>query len=168
MTDTIDIYLIRLTSTDQGTGGFLSVPELCFSSFTLELPWRDNRRNVSCVPAGVYPLAWHESKKFKAFHVKNVPDRSGILIHSGNLAGDAALGFRTDVEGCILLGCERGKLNGQKAVLHSRAAVNKFNSLLLAALKNGGKARIIIDERITIDGRYMTTSDSEKEKNING
>ncbi len=144
MNNITDIYLLRQTSTDQGTEGILAVPQLCFSSFTLELPWRDNMRDISCIPPGTYPLTWHESKKFKAFHVKDVPDRSGVLIHAGNVAGDTGKGFRTDVEGCILLGVSRGTLYGQRAVLHSRAAVDKLNNFLKDRLANGGQARIII------------------------
>ncbi len=120
------------------------MPEFCFSSFTLELPWRDNRQNVSCIPAGTYPLVWHESKKHKAFHVKDVPGRSGILIHSGNLAGDTDKGFKTDSEGCILLGVNRGILYGQRAVLHSRATVGALNNILKDRLINGWEASLIV------------------------
>lgn len=144
MNKIIDIYLFRHTSSDQGTEGILAVPQFCFSSFTLELPWRDNRSDISCIPAGEYPLVWHESKKHKACHVKDVPGRSGILIHSGNLAGDADKGFKTDSEGCILLGANRGILCGQRAVLHSRATVGVLNDILKNRLTNGWKASLVI------------------------
>lgn len=49
------------------------------------------------------------------------------MIHSGNVAGDEAKGFNSHVEGCILLGLNKGKVGGQKAVQQSRAAIAQFN-----------------------------------------
>jgi hypothetical protein len=39
-------------------------------------------------------------------------------------------GLKTDVQGCILLGLERGSLDGQRAVLQSRKALARFESFL--------------------------------------
>jgi len=136
---TIDVYLTRHHRSDQGTEGVLSVPELFFSCFALELPWRDNIPNISCILAGTYPVAWRVSKRFSAFHIQNVPNRSYILIHSGNFAGDVTKGFKTHVQGCVLLGQRAGFLEGQRAVLVSRNMVRRFNALL-----EGKEARVII------------------------
>jgi len=143
MENEIYIYLNRYRRTDQGTEGVLSVPSLSFSCYVLELPWRDNRRNVSCIPPGTYPLSWRVSKKYRAFHIRNVPDRSFILIHAGNFAGDTSLGFKTHSEGCPMLGDAIGTLQGQVAVLNSRATVRAFNALL-----RNRKCRITITETI--------------------
>ncbi len=147
----IDIHLVRRKSSGQGTDGFLSIPELQFACFTLELPWKNNQRDISCIPPGVYDLAWHESARHKAFMLKDVPGRSYILVHPGNFAGDTAAGFRSDVQGCILPGMHLGRLRKnshsefkQKAVLNSRAAVVKFNELLQKAADKGKKPRMII------------------------
>lgn len=94
---------------------------------SLELPWRDNARNISCIPAGTYRCTWHKSPRFGwTYWVRNVPDRSGILFHAGNWAGDTSHGYRTHSWGCILLGRRRGMLKGQQAVLASRLAVRDF------------------------------------------
>jgi hypothetical protein len=138
---TIDAYLTRHHRSDQGTEGILSVPSLFFSCFTLELPWRDNLRNISCIPPGSYRLAWRVSKKKSAYHIQNVPNRSYILIHSGNFAGDVTKGFKTHAQGCVLLGQRMGDLGGQRAVLASRNTVRRFNALLM-----GKKARVIISD----------------------
>lgn len=130
MNKIIDIYLNRISRTDQGTEGILSVPSLSFSCYALELPWRDNRPSVSCIPPGSYRMSWRISKKYNAFHIQQVSGRSFILIHSGNFAGDNAMGFKSHSEGCILLGKSMGHLQGQRAVLASRDTVAKFNSLL--------------------------------------
>lgn len=142
MDNIIDVYLTRLRRSDQGTEGILTVPELGFSCATLELPWRDNRPNISCVLAGSYHLAWRVSRKWKAFHIQNVPDRSFILLHSGNFAGAVKKGFKTNVLGCVLLGRRFGWLQGQRAVLVSKATVRKFNNLMA-----GKNARITIKEQ---------------------
>jgi len=64
---------------------------------TRELPWRDNKKSISCIPAGVYTAKRYSSKNYKnTFEVENVPGRTYILIHIGN--------FKSDSEGCILVG----------------------------------------------------------------
>ncbi|BCS94600.1 hypothetical protein DSLASN_02320 [Desulfoluna limicola] len=141
MEKTITTYLTRLRQTDQGTEGFLTVPALGFACFTLELPWRENRPCVSSIPPGTYSMAWRVTRRRSTYHIRNVPKRSYILIHSGNYAGDIHKGFKTHVEGCVLLGKRMGWLNGQRAVLVSRSTVRQFNKLMA-----GQNARIIITE----------------------
>ncbi|QSS96348.1 DUF5675 family protein [Psychroflexus sp. ALD_RP9] len=66
-----------------------------FLSFTIELPWVRNQRNISAIPDGVYELKMRYSAKFK-WHLQldDVPNRSWILMHPAN---DAS----TELEGCI-------------------------------------------------------------------
>jgi hypothetical protein len=52
----------------------------------------------------------------------NVPGRSEILIHKGNLSSDS--------KGCIIVGEEFGTLNGRVAVLSSGKAFDEFMSRL--------------------------------------
>ena len=119
------VNLCRMKRGDQGTRGILFADS--FSCHTIELPWRDNTRIISCIPAGEYKVKLRKSPKYgQVYHVKEVPDRSYILIHSGNFAGDKHKGFRTNVAGCILLGARQGLLFGQWAVLNSRVAVRRF------------------------------------------
>ena len=96
-------YLVREESSDHGTLGSLRVGSHEFCS--LELPDRNNKPNLSCIPAGVYMATWHYSPHFGwVYKLTGVPGRSNILLHKGNWAGDVNKGYRTDSEGCILLG----------------------------------------------------------------
>ena len=92
----------------------------------LERTWLDNKRNRSCIPQGTYkvsPLAKSSSGKYRdVFHVKNVKDRSGILIHNGNVAKHSL--------GCLIIGKRRGILAKQHAVLNSKSALNELNQEL--------------------------------------
>ena len=79
--------------------------EEIYSCKTLELSWKDNQRNISCIPKGEYFTVIHESPKFgKCFWLQNVPNRSEILIHRGN--------FYDDILGCILVGQEHADIDG--------------------------------------------------------
>jgi hypothetical protein len=60
------------------------------------------------------------------YWVKGVKNRSFILIHSGNYAGDVSKGLKSHVNGCILLGQKFGILGEQRAILNSRVIVRKF------------------------------------------
>ena len=68
-----------------------------FHCFTLELPWLDNKRSVSCVPDGRYVAHKYNSpSKGSVLLLDGVPDRSYIEIHVGN--------YTRQIEGCILVG----------------------------------------------------------------
>lgn len=124
------VYLMRLRSDDQGTLGSLLAPN-GFTCLCMELPDRDNRQNISRIPAGEYRCTWHHSPRFGwVYWVRNVPGRSAVLIHPGNLAGDVAKGFKTHSHGCLLLGKYVGKLGRQRAVLVSRPTLREFSSAM--------------------------------------
>ncbi|WP_233357653.1 DUF5675 family protein [Haloflavibacter putidus] len=78
----------------QGTIGALYLFDE-FLSFTIELPWRGNQRNISAIPDGIYALKLRYSKKFE-WHllVEGVSNRDLILFHPAN---DAL----KELEGCI-------------------------------------------------------------------
>lgn len=123
------VTITREPSTQDGTFGRLRVEHdgKTFECDTLELPWMHNRRSISCIPMGSYPVDWSHSGKFGAcYRLRDVPERSGILIHAGNYAGDRTKNRRADVEGCILLGMARGEIDGQKVVTRSRLAIAVF------------------------------------------
>ena len=121
--DRVEIF--RLRRSDQGTEGLLVSGD--FHCRTLELPWRGNRRQISCIPPGTYNVEIRLSNKYgRIYWIRNVPNRSYILIHSGNFAGDTSKGYKTHVMGCILLGKKSGYLGGQVAVLNSRITVRAF------------------------------------------
>ena len=118
--------LSREASTDHGTLGVLAAPGLD-PMHVMEPPWRDNRRNRSCIPADVYDVVPHVSPRFgRCLLVTAVPERSHILFHAGNVGGDVERGLHTHTHGCLLPGLRRGriKVKGrvQAAVLSSRTA----------------------------------------------
>lgn len=92
----------------------------------LEPPWRDNKTNVSCIPPGQYRcqfLKRSASGKYRnVYHVLQVRDRSGILIHQGNLV--------EHTWGCLIIGTRRGNLAGKPAVLNSVTALRQFVKIM--------------------------------------
>ena len=118
------MLLIRTEQTGNCTRGVLVFPSAVFH--TLELPWRDNERAVSCIPVGTYEsvyLPLSASGKYRAtYHLQQVDGRSGILIHNGNIV--------EHTDGCILLGLAKGYLGGEPAVLQSRKAMLKLNQIM--------------------------------------
>ncbi len=118
--------LIRNQSSVHGTMGVLAAGDLHLH--TMEPPWRDNRRNRSCIPEGVYETLPHLSPRFgRCLLVTCVADRSHILIHAGNVGGDVEAGLHTHTLGCLLPGLRSGRLTvkgrAQQAVLGSRTAL---------------------------------------------
>lgn len=92
--------LTRLTDDGKQTLGvfqFYSGLLKALECKTLELPWKDNNKQISCIPAGTYKVIKHNSLTFgKCFKILDVPGRSEILFHKGN--------FNTNTKGCILVG----------------------------------------------------------------
>lgn len=99
---------------------------------TIELPWRDNKTFISCIPTGDYLCKWTWSPAFKRhmYLVDNVSGRSGIRIHKGSYAGATDYGYKADFLGCISLGKGYTTLAGQK-ILHTTAkSVAKFEEMM--------------------------------------
>ena len=119
----MDLYLVR-TYYKTHTRGVLIVGEEVFR--TLENPWLDNLTNISCIPAGIYDTMYLPSsgsgKYRKVWWLKDVPGRSGILIHNGS--------FVRDTQGCILVGDKAQVLGGEPAVTGSRSSMEKLRNIL--------------------------------------
>lgn len=119
--------LTRYKTSPHGTFGRLEIDDLKLR--TGELPDKGNAAGISCIPAGEYECRWARSPRFgEKYTLQNVPGRSHILIHSGNLCGDTTAGLKSDVEGCILLGYGVGLMGGQECVVTSKAAVDDFEA----------------------------------------
>jgi len=108
---------VEISDQSQATIGVMLVDGKVFC-YTLEPPWRGNGKD-SCIPVGSYECKKYSSMKYpKSYEVLDVPKRTKILIHAGNI-DDHSLG-------CILLGQSQGYFGGKRAVLNSRVAFNKF------------------------------------------
>lgn len=90
---------------------------------TLEDVVRPEGRKIAgktAIPAGEYKVVLTESKRFKKLLplLINVPNFTGVRIHSGNT--------HHDTEGCILVG--ENKVKGR--VINSRATMNRLMAQL--------------------------------------
>ena len=93
--------------------------------YTLELPWRDNKRNVSCVPGPATYGAFirTDGKRGWRIQLEGVPSRTAVQIHVGN--------YPSDILGCILLGTGYAVnmvTNSRKAMGLLKAAYEKAGS----------------------------------------
>lgn len=125
--------LERLESSDEGTFGILQIEDDEYLNFFYagELPWRTNKRNVSCIPKGTYIALWTRSPRFGRcmYLVDRVKNRGGIRLHSANFMGATKKKFRSQLHGCIALGEKLGWLDGQKAILVSKPAMRRFEKI---------------------------------------
>jgi hypothetical protein len=133
---TARLTIRRALSDEQGTLGVVFVGGEFFC-FSIELPWRFNAREISCFPAGQYRLLYTMSPRLRirTYEVVDVPNRSGIRIHSGNVAGDKIRGWDSHSLGCPLFGERQGSLKNsagraQRAVLLSRSAIRRMETAL--------------------------------------
>ena len=99
----VNLLIIRDEFTDKSTIGklFLNGEMFCY---TLELPYINNERRISCIPEGQYKVRLRTAKESSSrdyLHllVQEVKGRSYILVHIGN--------FPKDTKGCILVGQSR-------------------------------------------------------------
>lgn len=117
-----------------GTNGKLEC-EGKFLCYTIELPWKENEKNISCIPEGEYFLRKRYSRKF-AWHLElvAVENRSLILMHPANNA-------LQELNGCI---APITKLSGPGLGLQSRKAFAKLKSLVYGALDSAEKVKIIV------------------------
>ena len=126
----INLLIIRDTFTEESTIGelFLNGERMCD---TLENPYINNERNISCIPEGEYKVRLRlarESATRDYLHllVQDVPNRDYILFHRGNSAKDTS--------GCILVGLG----SQQDFVQNSRFAMD----LLMKEILNLGGTNI--------------------------
>ncbi len=93
-----DVFLTRRYEDDGQTRGYIVYKGKTLA-VTLELPWLNNARRISRIPAGRYKVIRHQAPNYpktQSFWVLDVPGRSEILIHYGN--------YKRDTKGCILPG----------------------------------------------------------------
>ena len=126
----VNLLLIRDEFTDKSTLGKLFLNGEMFCQ-TLELPYLDNQRSISCIPEGEYKVRLRTAKESSSrdyLHllVQDVEGRSYILVHIGN--------FPKDTKGCILVGQSRQ----QDRVNNSRLAMD----LLMKEILNLGGTNI--------------------------
>ena len=116
------LTLLRIPIANSTPG--MLINEAGILCWTLEPPWKDNQKNVSCIPEGIFYCKKVKERKTSGgmdvpvtFEVENVDSRSGILFHIGNQL--------QDTEGCILLG--KGiNIDRRVTLAYSRVAFTEF------------------------------------------
>jgi len=118
------IFLERLEASRQGIAGVLIHPDKGIICYTLERPWVDNQKFVSCIPAGTYPLVRYFSGRFNyhTYGIRQVEDRRGICFHIGNSIKDS--------QGCVLLGLDVNWTSHARRLVKSRMAMRRFMRIM--------------------------------------
>ncbi len=125
------LVLYRYQETTARTHGIMLLDNK-FVCETLELPWRQNERNRSSIPLGLYRLRWAQTgHHWPCYEVEKVPDRDGILIHPANSV--------SELEGCIAVGQKFGDQLQNSAIALGRLHELVGDSMsLLVTNKFGG------------------------------
>lgn len=97
-----------------------------FTCKTLELPYKDNKQNISSILAGTYQCKKGRGWKipYLHIHILDVPNRTGIRIHKGNKY--------TQIRGCILVGDSYFDMNGDGVpdIRNSKKTLKKLLAIL--------------------------------------
>jgi len=118
----------------KGTNGelLLNGDKVCS---TIELPWKNNEHQVSCIPEGRYELKKRYTPRFgKHLILLNVPNRSYILLHAAN---DAL----KEIKGCI---ASVTTLTGEGKGTQARLALAKLVSIVYPFFDKGEKVFLTI------------------------
>lgn len=104
------VTIIRISDNGVETQGTLFAEKdgARFSCATLELPWKDNQHDISCIPKGLYTASVEPFHDLHMYELSGTEPRTGIFIHPGN--------YYRDSLGCILLGVHPQDINGDKEV----------------------------------------------------
>lgn len=128
------VLVLSRTYFPDGTNGKLEC-EGKFICCTIELPWINNEKRVSCIPEGEYLLRKRYSRKFQ-WHIEvvDVKNRSFILLHPANNA-------QKELNGCI---APVTKLSGPGLGLQSKQAFIKLKNLVYKALDCSETVSLIV------------------------
>jgi hypothetical protein len=124
-----DAILKREKSTETQTLGefafFQDRVKLVFSCKTIELEVDCNAVRDDAIPKGVYKVVKRYSEKYRwHFHIKDVPNRSYILIHNAN--------YSRQLLGCVAVGASHVDIDrdGLIDVTSSKSTLKRMNKIL--------------------------------------
>jgi len=129
--ESIRAVIARRNEEHQTPGSFIvfDYDRVILNVKSMELPWLNNIREFSCIPADTYECERIDHPRFgHSWIVKDVPDRDGIMIHIGNFAS----GKKVDIEGCIMPGLRFVDINkdGNLDIADSTKAMNLLRAVL--------------------------------------
>jgi hypothetical protein len=120
--------------------------KVVYKCATLELPWRENQRRISCIPTGTFKArlrraADSPSRNYDHIHIHPVPNRTWILIHRGN--------YHFHIEGCVLVGKNHVDINrdGLLDVTNSTIAMNELMAEVQKHVKWGQDFDVVVRYR---------------------
>ncbi|MBK9980805.1 MAG: hypothetical protein IPP15_00010 [Saprospiraceae bacterium] len=136
------LLLIRESVNTHNTKGKLELfnnnGNKIYECLTLELPFKDNQRYISSIPAKEYEVEKHESEKLgPVLHILDVENRSQIYFHIGNHVDGE--GGKNQVEGCILVGdryIDIYPYDGIEDIVNSGETMKKILNLLDDSVHN--------------------------------
>lgn len=126
------VLVLTRTYFPSGTNGTLA-NEGQFICNTIELPWKENKKRVSCIPEGKYLLRKRYAPKF-GWHLEvvGVKNRTFILFHPANNA-------LLELNGCI---APVTHISGPGLGLLSRQAFSRLKKLVYRSLDS--KKRVVL------------------------
>lgn len=155
MIDLLPLFLLERVYLKDRTLGSIISPQGGIICKTLELPWLDNQRSVSCIKEGTFVVTLsgpvlqddpsteedesggRHPRPYSHYIVHNVPGRSGILMHRGHTPSCS--------KGCITVGGRFGDFNTASPTIEDSGAKlqwmvenlpNKFRLLIEAKSGN--------------------------------
>mgnify|MGYP001552701060 CR=1 FL=1 len=146
----MELELIREYLPKGTNGKFYDESELVCCS--IELPWKNNEAEVSCIPEGRYELVKRFSIKFQ-WHLilLDVKGREDIIVHPANNA-------LKELKGCI---APVLKITGPGLGSDSRKACKKFYTKVFAVLDKKQKVYLTIKSKTN---EYFAKSGSSNTK----
>jgi hypothetical protein len=137
--DEMELRVDRYRKCEKSTLGrmFVDGAEECYTLEDVRRPDGVKVQDATCIPPGTYTVVIDASVRFKRDmpHVLDVPNFTGIRIHSGNT--DA------DTDGCILLGSQ---VADDDLITGSKDAFDAFFAKLKAAIDKGDAVSLVIHE----------------------
>lgn len=122
------VVVNRLVSSCDSTLGVWTVHDgldLIYACKSLELPWKDNKTNISCIPCGTYLVNSRYSLAHKThFILEGVEGRDYILAHVAN--------YIRELRGCIAVGRVHSDIDmdGKLDVTNSRDTLDELIEIL--------------------------------------
>ena len=119
-----NLHLRRTAYDEAGTPGLLFVNDTRVAC-TLELPWKTNQVDISCIPEGIFRCEYRDSpSKGRRIHVLDIEGRDHCMFHSGN--------WCRQILGCILPGLAFRPYdkNEDMMVESSKPALRKLEALV--------------------------------------
>ena len=112
-------YIIKRIASGESTFGvFIDDRNVPFA-VTLELPWKENQHDISCIPVGTYTVKRVITTGHgECFEVLSVPNRTAILIHKANTV--------KDLRGCIGVGEKFDPVSGVDGIAESAIGYDEF------------------------------------------